>query len=295
MTPEPLVSVVIPAFNQERFLGEAIESALQQTYATREVIVIDDGSTDATAEVIASFGSGVRSVRQQNRGTGAARNAGVAAASGELVALLDHDDRWLPNRLALQVPLIVDPSIALVHGGVRVFRSETGEVTSEVLPPARMDIHDLIGWCTVACSTTLFRRVDVLAAGGFDEALRGTDDWDLWIRLLDRGVAVGVPQILSEMRIHATNQGGDPERVLTEGLRVVERHRQHHPGCADCHDAAERARIGLLDHYYASVAVSADAAWRAGHRARALRLRASGILRHPGVLKRIPTRLRPSS
>src|SRR6476469_10004419 len=99
----PLVSVVIPAYNAERFLGEAIESVLAQGYAHFELIVVDDGSSDRTAEVARSFGDRVRTIEQENSGVSAARNAGTRAAGGELLAFLDADDRWSPGWLERMV------------------------------------------------------------------------------------------------------------------------------------------------------------------------------------------------
>jgi glycosyltransferase involved in cell wall biosynthesis len=121
LSAEPLVSVVIAAYNGAQYLPEAIDSALAQTYPKVEVIVVDDGSTDSTAEVVGAYGARVRYLYQQNAGTAAARNTGIQSAQGELIALLDQDDRWLPEKLARQVPLFFDePRVGLVHsGGIR--------------------------------------------------------------------------------------------------------------------------------------------------------------------------------
>ena len=112
------ISVIIPAYNYARYLAEAIDSALGQTYAPLEVIVVDDASTDDTPRVLAAYGQRIRAIRQPNGGAGAARNTGIAAARGEYVAFLDADDVWLPRKLELQMALFdADPALGLIHGG----------------------------------------------------------------------------------------------------------------------------------------------------------------------------------
>src|SRR5437773_3781756 len=112
------VSVVIPTYNYARYLPEAIDSALAQTHAPLEVIVVDDGSTDDTPRVLAVYGDRIRVIRQANRGPGAARNTGIAAARGEYVGFLDADDVWLPRKLELQMARFeADQGLGLVHCG----------------------------------------------------------------------------------------------------------------------------------------------------------------------------------
>src|SRR5690242_14976762 len=119
MGQQPSVSVIIPTYNRARFVGEAVASALAQTLPPLEVIVVDDGSTDDTADVVARLNDPrVVYLRQENAGPATARNTGVEAARGDLIALLDSDDRWLPRKLELQVPLFEgDGKIGLVYGG----------------------------------------------------------------------------------------------------------------------------------------------------------------------------------
>src|SRR5437773_9320352 len=113
------VSVVIPNYNYAHFLREAIDSALAQTYKDIEVIVVDDGSTDASADVIASYDSRIHPVFSQNQGVAAARNRGVAESTGEYIAFLDADDAWLPTKIEKQVErFAADTALGLVHVGV---------------------------------------------------------------------------------------------------------------------------------------------------------------------------------
>ena len=118
----PLVSVIIPTYNQREYLVQAIESVLAQTYESVEVIVVDDGSTDDTAQAVATMGRAVRYIRQSNRGAAASRNAGIAHATGQYVAFLDHDDLWMPQKLAMQVSLFgEDAKLGLVYSAIRFF------------------------------------------------------------------------------------------------------------------------------------------------------------------------------
>src|SRR5687768_9695612 len=122
--PHPLVSVIVPVHQGERYLGEAVESVLAQTYAPIELIVVDDGSTDRSADIARGFGPVVRYVYQVNAGQSAARNHGVRLARGPLLAFLDDDDSWSPGKLALQVAALAsDPCLEAVFGHVRQFVS----------------------------------------------------------------------------------------------------------------------------------------------------------------------------
>jgi glycosyltransferase involved in cell wall biosynthesis len=171
---QPLVTVVIPCFNQARFLGEAIESVLRQTHAPTDVIVVDDGSTDGTAAVAAGFAP-VRCVRQENRGLPAARNRGLHEAAGEFIVFLDADDRLLPMAVASGVAALsarTDSAFAFGH-----YRSitEAGRVFREA-PPEGLGTDP---YCTLlrrnvvgTTAAAIFRTAIVRGVGGFDCTLR---------------------------------------------------------------------------------------------------------------------------
>ena len=208
----PLVSVVIPTYNYAGYLSEAIGSALAQASddLALEVIVVDDGSTDETSEVVRRFGSAVRYERQENQGPSTARNRGVAEARGEYVAFLDADDHWLPYKLGRQLrALTIRRDVAGCHGAFLVQRpsGEVGRVArywqrSGDLPTCR----DLLRGNSINMSTMLIRREALVSTGPFDESLRTAEDWNLWLRLLLAGRRLYyLHQPLAVTRHHAEN------------------------------------------------------------------------------------------
>lgn len=180
------ISVIIPAWNRAGELRHAIDSALAQTLPPLEIIVVDDGSTDETAEVLAQYGDRIRVLRQANQGVAAARNAGIAAARGDLLAFLDSDDVWLPRKLELQAALLeADPELGLVHcgaefegQGVQIDGME-GSVAAEIL---KLDRKVIISH---GSGIVVPRRV-AEEAGGFDVRMRVSEDWDFCYRVATR-------------------------------------------------------------------------------------------------------------
>jgi glycosyltransferase involved in cell wall biosynthesis len=194
MTAErELVSVVIPAYNYGRFVAEAVESALNQTWQPLEVIVVDDGSTDDTRQRLAPYLDRIQYVYQENMGLSAARNTGIRHARGEWVALLDADDLWHPRKTEVQLGVAaIDASIGLVG-------SPGGNDMPPELPdnpPSRaIEVDDCLFGEPVSGSSTLVRRSVFGAVGGFDESLRSAEDRDMWLRLAvtTRGLQVSTP------------------------------------------------------------------------------------------------------
>ena len=188
----PVVSVIIPTFNCGRFLTVAIQSVLDQTYQDWELIVVDDGSVDDTREVVAAFQDPrIRYVYQENRGAPAALNAGVLLASGEYIAFLGADDRFLPEKLALQVAQLqtLPPSVGLVYSDLYLVNLEDGAILGRFLhgrqcPRGKVLSHLLrsdgafIHPCSTLIRSEVFDEVGLL-----DEGLRTHEDWDLWVRI----------------------------------------------------------------------------------------------------------------
>ncbi len=201
------VSVVIPTYNRARLVGRAIDSVLAQSYQDIEILVVDDGSTDDTAAVVARYGEPVRYLPQANAGVGAARNVGVRAARHELIAFLDSDDYWLPGKLAAQVAAMADPEVSLC------FTNRTWTSKPDVDRFTQVGLHYPTSPCRIEDPTTaamwpagspiiasasVYRRGPFLRIGGYDERLRVFEDLCLDFRLaLAGGKFVALREVLT--------------------------------------------------------------------------------------------------
>lgn len=186
MTSGARCSVVIPAYNVDRYVADAVRSALEQTYENREVIVVNDGSTDATAEAVRPYLEHVVYVEQPNRGPSAARNRGIERATGDVIALLDGDDTWLPTTLeCLLSQLLEHPEFGVV----------TTSRGSLMLPAwRRFRRRNQLFWITqynFVSYATVIRKELFERHGLFDEELRACVDWELWMRFLAGGERIG--------------------------------------------------------------------------------------------------------
>jgi glycosyltransferase involved in cell wall biosynthesis len=195
----PLVSVVIPVYNGAATIGRALNSVFDQSFTDYEVVICDDGSTDDTPSVLAGFGDRIRVIRQANRRFPAARNAAVAASRGDLIALIDHDDQWLPRHLELSVAALQsDPTAALVYTDVTVV-NEAGE-ESRASPVGLDTAHApsmeemLTRIWPIMPSTVVMRRTAFERAGGFTESLG--EDLDFWPRIREQGSFIYLPDRL---------------------------------------------------------------------------------------------------
>jgi glycosyltransferase involved in cell wall biosynthesis len=181
----PLVSVIIPTYNRCSLLGEAIASVQTQSYGCIEIVVVDDGSTDDTAEMLRGYGSTLKVLEQPNRGVSAARNTGIRSTHGELIAFLDSDDYWLPNKVERQVQLfqhqpkakICQTEETWVRNNVRVNPRQRhtkygGFIFEHTLP-----------LCLISPSAVMLRRELFEEVGLFDEKLPACEDYDLWLRI----------------------------------------------------------------------------------------------------------------
>lgn len=208
--PDPLVSVILPVYNREGSVGRAIRSVLAQTYGPFELIVVDDGSTDGTRGVVEGFGASVKLVAQAHAGVYVARNLGLRHARGELVAFIDSDDAWLPDKLAAQVPLMRRPEVGLVFGDVvhvsepRENAPRTGLTSFGVAPPRRGRVADRFAWCNfVPTCAVLARRRCLEEIGGFSEASKVSADYLAWFRISLRHELDYVDRVVAEYTVHA--------------------------------------------------------------------------------------------
>ena len=203
----PKVSVIIPTFNRARYIREAIDSVLSQAYQSYEIVVIDDGSTDSTREVLAPYGNKIKYFYQENKGLSNARNHGIRESCGEYIALLDSDDLWLPEKLEKQVALLDEnPEAAFVCSDTYVI-----DTLGEVIKVWKKGRHhqetfeSLYESNYVYVSTTLIRRQCLDTVGYFDEGLSFSEDYDLWLRLSGRYTFKHMPACLAKYRVHENN------------------------------------------------------------------------------------------
>ena len=178
-----LVSVIIPLYNARRYVAQAIESALNQTYSNVEVIVVDDGSTDDPLEVISKYP--VRVIRQDNKGASAARNTGIREATGEFIVTLDADDTISPEYIVRTMSLMT-PDISAVCTDFDYFGQHTGR-THITIPTL---VEELTGNKLTCCA--LFRKQALVDVGGYNTELFAYEDWNLWIDLLSHGKKLAV-------------------------------------------------------------------------------------------------------
>jgi glycosyltransferase involved in cell wall biosynthesis len=235
VSSKPLVSVVIPAFNSERFLGEALASVSAQAYAPVETIVVDDGSGDGTA-AIARAHPDVELIEQENSGPSAARNRGFAASRGEFVAFHDSDDVMTPDKLAVQVGhMLGNPSVSCVLAEQELIREEGAELpfwvegtnVETVMPPRPPELEDEP---MVHPMTMVVRRETFEQVGNFDESMRAAEDFDWMLRAAEEGVEIArLSQVLLWRRVHPdslTQNAAASRAGLFRAFKArIERHR----------------------------------------------------------------------
>lgn len=297
------VSVVVPAFNQAGYLHEALGSALQQTMADLEVIVVDDGSTDHTRQVCEAFGDArLRYIHQDNdrtMGIGA-RNHAMLQARGEWIALLDQDDRWAPDKLAKQLGRAgARPEIGAVFCRAR-FIDGDGQVTGQqqgALPQGDV-FHALLGRNHYYAPSGMFRRA-LLPAIGLPHAWVGLGDHALWLAVARRAAVAVVDELLVDYRVHAQGYQAlqrrrDLQRLADDFWQLVATQATLlHRGCGVCQRAQRRTRRDAAKHYLRALAAQWQLGDFGGSRVALARsvAAAPGWLAQPWVLVRETARL----
>ena len=216
---ELLVSVIIPVFNCEAYLAEAVGSVLAQSYRPLEIVIVDDGSTEGTAEVARSFDDpSVRYCYQENAGIGAARNKGIDLARGEYFAFLDADDIWAPEKLSLQMACLQeDPDLEMVFGQVTEFRQSTPDG-----PPSARAGAEGRAFAGYMAGTLLIKRESFLKVGPFETRWRIGEFVDWYARATELGLKSHlVPYVVMRRRIHETNIGIREKSSQVDYVRIL--------------------------------------------------------------------------
>ena len=265
------VAVVIPTFNHAHFLAEALRSVLDQTRQADEIIVIDDGSTDDPAAVVAKF-QRVRLIRQDNRGLSAARNTGLRSCTTSHVVFLDADDRLLPTALEVGLSCIAArPDCAFVHGRHRLISEDGNPIGFDLDNPIDDDARlAFLRGDPIAIHTVLFRRDCLLAVNGFDETLLRCEDYDLHLRIVQRYPIASHPTVIAEYRRHGQNMSSAHLEQFKTVLRLLDRYQSGFSTDALTRTALREGRARKRSYFVSQMLAAASARWRARHSIRAL-------------------------
>lgn len=236
MNSGPLVSIIIPAYNTAAFIAATISSILAQTYSRYEIFVVNDGSPDTPAmeAALAPFADRINYIVQENRGISVARNRAIRASTGTYIALLDSDDVWEPDYLAVQVAAMeADPTLAVVYPNARIIgdHPHAGRTFMDVCPSNGEPTFTrvLTQECNVFISA-LIRRDAIEQVGMFDEELRSVEDFDLWLRILAAGRRIGYHRrVLVRLRRRAGSLSADPVWMAQHVLHVLDKAAQTLP------------------------------------------------------------------
>jgi hypothetical protein len=260
------VAVIIPAFNQARFLADAIMSVLAQTRRADEIIVVDDGSTDDPASVVAGF-KNVRLITQRdNRGPSAARNVGLRSCNACYVVFLDADDRLLPTAIEAGLACMARrPDCAFVFGGYRIISENGNAVGSDCFAVTEEDAHlwFLRGNSIPMPASVLFRRDCLSEVNGFDEAFRHCEDYDLYLRIAQKFPVASHAEIVAEYRRHGQNASGNLRKMYLAGHIVLDRHKVRIASDATALAVLEQRRVTRRGYYARQMIYAATADWRA--------------------------------
>ena len=227
MMTEPLVSIIMPVYNGEAYLRDALDSALAQTYRRFELITVDDGSQDGSAAILDGYGDRVRVVREGRGGNaGIARRKGIAKATGSYLAFLDQDDLWMPLKLEKQVAFMeTHPEVGLSFTSFKIllnagyqhedFYAERPHMRTQV------DLESLFRENSIYMPTPIVRRSTYDTVGGLDERLAGTDDFHLWMKIAVVSQIGFLPDVLGVYRLHGSNTSGNHALMLKNEFHAL--------------------------------------------------------------------------
>jgi GT2 family glycosyltransferase len=228
--PAPVVSVIVPAYACVEYIGEALDSVFAQTFHDYEVIVVNDGSPDTPEleRVLESYRDRIVYLRQENKGVSAARNTAIRAARASLVAMLDPDDLWEPDYLAVQVAAMRrDPTLDVLSPDILMFgQGSHAGLTYMQVNPSRGEVT-FESLLTQQCNVTgcsIVRREAILRAGGYDESLKRSEDFDLWLRIVKQGGRIAYHRrVLARYRRHAGSLSSDPVLMNRDTLKSLDK------------------------------------------------------------------------
>ncbi|HEY40915.1 MAG TPA: glycosyltransferase [Dehalococcoidia bacterium] len=254
----PKVSVVITTYNYRRFLAEAIQSVLEQTFTDFELIIVDDGSTDNTREAVDNFkDQRIKYIYQEHRGGNVARNVGLSISTGKYIAFLDADDIWLPEKLEMQVSLLdSSPDVALVCSDFYRFDDQSGTILNRAWENRQVDpkraLNLLLSESAFAVTSTVLIRTDVITeVGGWDESLNIGQDWELFVRIARNFAFEAIHTPLVKKRQHDARLSSDWEfRYLNFPITLNKVINTYPLSTAD--RRAIKRRLASVHHTYAT-------------------------------------------
>lgn len=262
---QPKVSVIIPTYNRGKFIGAAIQSVLNQTFQDFEVVVVDDGSTDQTGDVVKAFASGkVKYVYQPNRGRSNARNHALGLAKGRYIAFLDSDDLYLPDKLALQVDYMDShPEIGMIYTSAYCIDENGARMKDEYEATVSGWVYEHIAFfvpVTITLPTAMVRKEVFDKVGGFDEAMERFEDTDMWRRISKHYQINALHERTCLLRTHTDNilAAQDPRRISVALDYYVEKIGKED---GDVGIILRRKGIAKLYGYYGAAMMS-NPAWR---------------------------------
>lgn len=223
----PIASVIIPTYNHAHFIGEAIQSVLSQEFQKTEIIVVDDGSTDNTREIVDQFANRVFYIWQTNQGLSAARNTGLQTARGEFIGLLDADDMYEPQFLSTLISILkANPEADGIYCGYRfvnnlnkpLYQCEARSIYPDQL------YKTLLGGNFLVPESMLVRHHCYKRVGLFDISLRACEDWEMWLRITKNQRIISTDKILTRHRVLPGSMSSNPERMLNNRLAVLNKH-----------------------------------------------------------------------
>ncbi len=253
-----LVTAVIPAYNYAHFLPRAIDSVLAQTHVGVECVVVNDGSTDNTADVLASYGDRIRAITQPNSGLSAARNTGIRAAAGDFVAFLDADDRWEPTKIARQLAAFDDhPNVGAIGCGAELIDAAGNHAAFRTYAETHASSGGLVWqpgaqlravairqfWISASGSGAFIPRRVIDDVGFFDETLGAAEDWDLWLRIAAKYPIYNIKDVLVRIYLHGSGSFRNADKMERNQWKVYDAALERWP---DLLDGLTRRRMRAL-------------------------------------------------